>query len=121
MSNISHPSHYGGANNQYEAIKVIDAWGLNFNLGNVAKYISRAGKKGEALEDLEKAKQYLEFEIAKLKEKSKNGICFVVRNTTLRVDMGCFYTERLACELRERLATKHSEMKFVIEERTARK
>ena len=42
---VSHPSHYGGKNNPYEARKVIKAWGLNFNLGNVAKYISRAGKK----------------------------------------------------------------------------
>ncbi len=72
---INHPSHYGGANNPYEARKVIKAWGLNFNIGNVAKYISRAGKKdlkGDVLkstiEDLGKAKQYLEFEIEELNE-----------------------------------------------------
>ena len=41
--------------------------GLNFNLGNVAKYVSRAGKKGDALQDLEKAKWYLEREINNLK------------------------------------------------------
>lgn len=61
------PAHYGGANNTYEAIKVIEAWSLNFSLGNVVKYISRAGKKENttALQDLLKAKKYLEFEIAK--------------------------------------------------------
>lgn len=61
------PAHYGGANNTYEAIKVIEAWELNFSLGNVVKYISRAGKKENttALQDLLKAKKYLEFEIAK--------------------------------------------------------
>lgn len=61
------PAHYGGANNTYEAIKVIEAWGLNFSLGNVVKYISRAGKKENttALQDLLKAKKYLEYEIAK--------------------------------------------------------
>lgn len=61
------PAHYGGANNTYEAIKVIEAWGLNFSLGNVIKYISRAGKKENttALQDLLKAKKYLEFEITK--------------------------------------------------------
>ena len=61
------PDHYGGANNTYEAIKVIEAWGLNFSIGNVVKYISRAGKKENttALQDLLKAKKYLEFEIAK--------------------------------------------------------
>lgn len=68
--NINHPEHYGGEENPYEAIKVIEAWGLNFNLGNVAKYVSRAGKKGDALQDLKKAKWYLEREINNLKHKS---------------------------------------------------
>lgn len=65
---IEHPSHYGGEDNVYEAIKVIQAWDLGFELGNVIKYISRNGKKeGEAaVKDLRKAAQYLEFEIAKL-------------------------------------------------------
>lgn len=66
---VNHPSHYGGQDNTYEAIKVIEAWNLNFNLGNVAKYVSRAGKKGDALQDLEKAKWYLEREINTLKER----------------------------------------------------
>jgi len=60
---VEHPKHYGGKNNTYEAIKVINAWKLNFSLGNVVKYISRAGKKGDYLEDLKKAKFYLENEI----------------------------------------------------------
>jgi len=61
------PTHYGGSDNTYEAIKVIEAWGLNFSMGNVVKYICRAGKKEntKALQDLLKAKKYLEFEIAK--------------------------------------------------------
>lgn len=42
---VNHPAHYGGADNPYEAIKVITAWDLGFNLGNTVKYISRAGKK----------------------------------------------------------------------------
>ncbi len=62
---VDHPPHYGGADNPYEAIKVIEAWGLGFNLGNTVKYISRAGKKGAALEDLRKARWYLDREIAK--------------------------------------------------------
>ena len=71
MNKIEHPEYYGGKDNTYEAIKVIQAWGLGFELGNVVKYISRNGKKeGEAaLKDLKKAKQYLEFEISKLKVK----------------------------------------------------
>ena len=58
---VDHPDHYGGENNPYEAIKIIEAWGLDFHLGNVVKYISRAGKKSEnVLEVMQKAKWYLD-------------------------------------------------------------
>lgn len=62
---VNGPTHYGGADNVYEAIKVIEAWNLGFCLGNVVKYISRAGKKYESslLEDLKKARWYLDREI----------------------------------------------------------
>ena len=62
---INHPAHYGGADNPYEAIKVIEAWELGFRLGNVVKYLSRAGRKDPAteLEDLKKALWYLQREI----------------------------------------------------------
>ena len=64
---VNHPAHYGGADNPYEAIKVIEAWGLGFCLGNTIKYIARAGKKGDGhLEDLLKARWYLDREITKL-------------------------------------------------------
>jgi hypothetical protein len=61
---VDHPAHYGG-DTTYEAIKVIEAWDLNFNLGSALKYISRAGKKpGEdELDDLNKAKWYVAREI----------------------------------------------------------
>lgn len=63
---VNHPSHYGGESNPYEAIKVIEAHNLGFNLGNAVKYILRAGKKGNAKEDLEKAVWYLKREIGRL-------------------------------------------------------
>lgn len=68
---VNHPQHYGGAENQYEAIKVIEAWKLDFCLGNTVKYISRAGKKNpdKELEDLEKAEWYLKRRIEQLKPK----------------------------------------------------
>lgn len=68
---VDHPIHYGGKENTYEAIKVIDAWGLGFHLGNVIKYISRAGKKDPKtlIQDLKKAAWYLEKYIEKLEEK----------------------------------------------------
>lgn len=68
---INHPAHYGGADNLYEAIKVIEAWELGFHLGNTVKYISRAGlKPGEPpLKDLKKARWYLDRKIALLEKR----------------------------------------------------
>lgn len=62
---IKHPSYYGGRSDPYEAIKVIEAWGLNFNLGQVLKYIKRAGSKAgnSRVDDLRKAAWYLDREI----------------------------------------------------------
>lgn len=69
---VDHPAHYGGADNPYEAIKVIEAWGLGFCLGNTVKYIARAGKKDATVQDLKKARWYLDREIARLeREESK--------------------------------------------------
>ena len=65
---VDHPAHYGGADNPYEAIKVIEAWGLGFCLGNAAKYIARAGKKDSELQDLKKARWYLDRRITQLEE-----------------------------------------------------
>lgn len=68
METVNHPDYYGGEDNTYEAIKVIDAWGLGFCLGNVVKYISRAGKKSSdtEIQDLKKAAWYLDHEINRL-------------------------------------------------------
>ena len=63
---VDHPAHYGGGDNPYEAIKVIEAWGLGFCDGNAVKYIARAGKKGDRLEDLKKARWYLDRLITSL-------------------------------------------------------
>ena len=67
MEAVNNPKHYGG-NTTYEAIKVIEAWELNFHLGNVVKYISRSGKKDltKTKEDLLKAKWYLDRYIGTL-------------------------------------------------------
>lgn len=61
---INQPPHYtkGGI----ETIDFIEAKDLNYNLGNVVKYVSRSGLKGTRIEDLKKAKWYLEREISSL-------------------------------------------------------
>jgi hypothetical protein len=58
------PPHYKAAGGM-ECIDVIEAFGLGFNLGNAVKYILRAGKKGDAKEDLRKAIWYLQREVDK--------------------------------------------------------
>jgi len=62
---VNHPKHYtaGGI----ETIDFIEAKKLGYNLGNVVKYITRSGLKGNQLEDLRKAQWYLSREIATLK------------------------------------------------------
>ena len=69
---VNHPDHYGGGDNPYEVIKVIEAWGLGFHLGNAIKYIGRAGKKGNEIQDLEKAIWYCKRKIEQLKSEHEN-------------------------------------------------
>lgn len=66
---VNHPKHYGGVDDPFEAIKVIEAWRLNFNLGNTVKYIKRAQWKGAMIEDLKKAAWYLNREIERLEKR----------------------------------------------------
>jgi len=63
---VNSPAHYtyGGI----ETIDFIEAKQLNYHCGNVVKYVSRAGKKGERLEDLRKAQWYLNREIERLEK-----------------------------------------------------
>ena len=67
---IASPSHYCEGR-KYEPKDVIRDWDLNFNLGNVVKYVSRNGRKnGESsIKDLRKARQYLDFELEALESK----------------------------------------------------
>ena len=67
MNNQNTPQHYQGT---IQPIDLINAQNLNFNLGNVVKYVCRAGKKqGEnILSDLEKAQNYINYEIERIKK-----------------------------------------------------
>ena len=67
MNNQNTPKHYQGT---IQPIDLINAQNLNFNLGNVVKYVCRAGKKqGEnVLSDLDKAKNYINYEIERIKK-----------------------------------------------------
>ena len=62
-------NYYGEKNNPYEVIKITNNLDLNFNRGNVLKYILRAGKKdaNKEIQDLQKAKHYIDYEIERLK------------------------------------------------------
>jgi len=65
LSLVNHPKHYQG--NGIEVIDIIEAFDLNFSLGNAIKYILRADKKGNKKQDLEKAIWYLNNELNKFK------------------------------------------------------
>ncbi|MBM1818052.1 DUF3310 domain-containing protein [Pseudosulfitobacter pseudonitzschiae] len=62
---VNHPQHYVGHPSGVECIMV--AKHMNFNLGNVLKYIWRADAKGAPVQDLEKARWYLDREIMRRK------------------------------------------------------
>ena len=61
---INHPPHYTFG--KIEVITAIEDWGLGYHLGNAIKYIARAGLKGSPIEDLKKARWYLDRAIDKL-------------------------------------------------------
>jgi len=69
---VNHPSHYGG-DVPHEVIKCLEAWGLESDalLWNVVKYIARAAKKGAPIEDLKKARFYLDRRISAMENKPK--------------------------------------------------
>jgi hypothetical protein len=58
---VNHPKHYNV--DGYEVIDIIDAFKLNFNMGNALKYLLRADRKGNKEQDLNKALWYLQREI----------------------------------------------------------
>jgi hypothetical protein len=70
VNDATRPSHYGGKDSVYEVFNVLEAWGLDkdFYLGNVIKYLARAGKKNKSKEkeDLQKALVYLQRRIDSL-------------------------------------------------------
>ena len=62
---VNHPQHYRSQCG-LEVINVIEAFSLNFNLGNAVKYILRAGKKDNEMQDLRKAVWYLKRHLTTL-------------------------------------------------------
>ena len=69
---IDHPAHYTFS--EIEPIVVIEAWELGYHLGNSLKYIARAGRKGDKLADLKKARWYLDREIRRMEDETADRI-----------------------------------------------
>jgi len=67
---IHKPDHY--CFSKFEPKDVIREWGLNFNLGSAVKYIARAGRKDDIIQDLKKAKEFITFEIEALEAERKD-------------------------------------------------
>jgi hypothetical protein len=85
---VNHPSHYKTTSG-LESIDVIDAFEFGFSLGNCFKYMARAKKKGSELEDLQKARWYLNHEIeAAAKRERLKKFVQVKRSDTLEATIG---------------------------------
>lgn len=71
VSNVEHPAHYNIG--KIEVIDAINEWRLDFDLGNVVKYVARAGHKDptKIVEDLKKARFYLDDEISRLTKEER--------------------------------------------------
>ena len=96
---VHKPAHYTDGRN-FEPKDVIRDWGLNFNVGSAVKYLSRAGRKDDIVQDLRKAQEFIQFEIdaieAERKKASKDnntedkkpveGKDYVVTATGLRLE-----------------------------------
>jgi hypothetical protein len=77
VERVNHPAHYGGGENPYETIKVLEAWFtieelIGFCKGNAIKYLSRAGKHvtgDSALQDAQKGRWYIDRMIGYLEKR----------------------------------------------------
>jgi hypothetical protein len=69
---VNHPAHYTFG--QYEVLDVIEDWGLEYHEGNVVKYVARAKHKGNRLQDLKKARVYLNRKIALLERAEQDDV-----------------------------------------------
>lgn len=90
METVNHPHHYQGASDlarpvltlllsvsadlDRECIEIIEEWGLDFHVGNAVKYLWLCGQKADAIEDLQKARWYLDRTIKKQFRKDR-GVC----------------------------------------------
>lgn len=72
LRNVNHPAHYNAHPSGIECIDIVEEFG--FNVGNAIKYLWRAGLKGDALEDLQKAEWYIRREIQRRQRGSKTTV-----------------------------------------------
>ena len=66
LSKVNHPKHYNSG--KIEVVDAIEDWGLDFIEGNVVKYVTRAKHKGDEINDLKKARWYLDYRIKNLEK-----------------------------------------------------
>jgi hypothetical protein len=83
--NVNHPKHYTSHPSGVECIAVTEH--MNFNLGNAVKYVWRAGEKGDVLEDLRKARWYIEREIQRVEKEQEKRTVHVPLSTTPTTDL----------------------------------
>ena len=79
--NIKQAPHYEDGR-KYKPKDVIRDWGLNFNLGSAVKYLSRAGRKDDIIQDLKKAQEFIQFEIDAIAEERKIKSDYLIGDKT---------------------------------------
>lgn len=67
-------THYENSTGKYDVIDIINDYKLNFNRGNIVKYVLRCGKKDNSIQELEKAKDYIERELEILRREQDQWI-----------------------------------------------
>lgn len=90
---VNHPKHYTSNPSGVECITVAEH--MNFNRGNAMKYVWRAGDKGDELEDLRKARWYLDREIGRIEREraaaSPEPVADVQPSKCICADWGVWY------------------------------
>ena len=85
--NVKHPSHYTEGR-KFEPKDVIRDWGLNFNMGSAVKYLSRAGRKDDIVQDLKKAQEFIQFEIDAIETERAKAVKPKVSTNEIRKPVG---------------------------------
>ena len=119
---INHPKHYTAGN--IEVYDFIEAWNLDFACGNVIKYVARAPYKGTHLEDLKKAKWYLEKAIERQEARIAQDVADVLSGEKAPMDTMSYNEAKMQFALQQKAleikAEREKEAYFLMKQEVER-